>query len=172
MVRILIADDDAPFLTALSRAFVHCCSLWTIKTAQDGRQALTLLCSDYFDAAVLDLHMPQLNGLQVLTALRRMGVQTPVLMLTGFGTLENTAQAFKGGVQDFIAKPIDLPDFVDRVQTLISSRHLPPHVLAERLDRYIKVNLGNPDLDVPFLCRRFTLSYSYISTFAARKTRI
>ena len=163
MVRILIADDDTLFLTALSRAFSRSCSLWTIKTVQDGQQALTFLCSEYFDAAVLELRMPHLNGLQVLTALRRKGLQTPVIILTGYGTIEDTAQAFKNGVQDFIAKPIDIPDVIHRVQELISSHNLPPHVLAESLDRHIKSNLGDPGLDAHRLCRHFTISYSYMA---------
>ncbi len=80
--RVLIADDDPElctlFLTALRS------EPWTVETAGDGREALDQLCTLPFDVAILDYDMPHFNGLSVLESVRQKGIQTDVVLLTGY----------------------------------------------------------------------------------------
>ena len=70
-------------------------------------------------AIVLDVRMPGLSGLQVLDQLREQGVDTPVLMLTGHGTVAMCRRAFKGGAAEFLEKPVDDQALLDALQSAV-----------------------------------------------------
>jgi DNA-binding NtrC family response regulator len=108
--RILIADDDPGVQIAL-RATLEADGYRTV-AATDGRAAMAALLNDRFDLAILDLAMPELDGLQVLSDLQRHPpafALPPVLILTAHGSITAAVDSARRGAFDFLHKPIS-PD--------------------------------------------------------------
>ena len=100
-MRVLVADDEA----AMTRA---------LEVVNNGQDALDYGLAENYDALVLDIMMPKLDGLQVLTALREQGVATPVLLLTAKSQIEDRVAGLTGGADDYLPKPFDPREFVAR----------------------------------------------------------
>ena len=90
--------------------------------ASAGPQGLELATSNSYQAIVLDINLPRMNGLQVCEALRREGVDTSVLMLTARDTLEDKLAGFDAGTDDYLIKPFELSELVARVKALAKRR--------------------------------------------------
>lgn len=105
--RLLVVEDDAPSRELLLRRLARDGA--QAQGAADGPSALALLARETFDAVLLDIGLPGMDGLQVLRAIRRdHGPQTlPVLMVTAFSEQQRLAEAMEAGANDFLNKPID-----------------------------------------------------------------
>ena len=118
--RILIVDDDATFrLTtgALLQADGH-----EVDSAADGQQAVERLRDRQFDLLLVDLRMPGIDGLGLVEALRLWGHGVPILMISGFGTVDSAVRALHLGADDFLLKPVE-PDVLSaRVSDLLERR--------------------------------------------------
>ena len=118
--RILIVDDDATFrLTtgALLQADGH-----EVESAADGQQAVDRLRDRQFDLLLVDLRMPGIDGLGLVEALRLWGHGVPILMISGFGTVDSAVRALHLGADDFLLKPVE-PDVLSaRVSDLLERR--------------------------------------------------
>ncbi|MEW6755907.1 MAG: response regulator [Candidatus Latescibacterota bacterium] len=106
MARILVADDDAQCVGLLCRIGRRAAADVEVTTAADGREALESLSARPFDLAILGEEMPGMTGVQVIRCLRRRGVPTPVLLITGRPTPELTRQACAVGAVDLQEKPL------------------------------------------------------------------
>ena len=128
---VLIADDDrsaaAFYEAALQREGFN-----TV-LARDGREALDVLDRQPIDALVLDLHMPVMDGLQALLAIRASGrMRTiPVIMLTGSGDEADRIRGLESGADDYVAKPVGVGELAARVRAQLRGRR----VWATELDR-------------------------------------
>ena len=124
--RILIVDDDATFrLTtgALLEADGH-----QVDSAADGQQAVERLRERQFDLLLIDLRMPGIDGLGLVEALRLWGHGVPILMISGFGTVDSAVRALHLGADDFLLKPVE-PDVLSaRVSDLLERRPRTDHV--------------------------------------------
>lgn len=118
--RLLLVDDDRTFrlsTAALLRQDGH-----DVVEAEDGTSALTALRAGHFDLILLDLRMPGLDGIGIVEALRTWGNDTPILMISGFGTVDTAVSALHTGADDFLTKPVE-PDVLSaRVEALLSRR--------------------------------------------------
>lgn len=94
----------------------------TIDSARDGRQGLTLGAQNDYDAVVLDLMLPGLDGLEVARRLRASGRGVPILMLTARDTLEDKLAGFASGADDYLVKPFALRELEARLQALVRRR--------------------------------------------------
>ena len=103
--RILVADDEANIRKTLSLVLET--AGHTVDVAPDGDEALALSRDYHPDIAFVDLHMPKLEGLDVLTQLRVVSPKTAVVIVTAYGTASNAVEAMKLGAVDFIEKPFD-----------------------------------------------------------------
>ena len=102
--KVLVADDEPTIrelMTLVLERHGH-----TIKTANNGVQALEMLHAERFDALLSDIQMPHMNGLELLQRAKEIQPDIIVIVMTGFGTIETAVQAIKGGAADFITKPI------------------------------------------------------------------
>ena len=90
--------------------------------ASSGPQGLELATSNAYQAILLDINLPRMNGLQVCEALRQQGVDIPVLMLTARDTLEDKLAGFDAGTDDYLIKPFELSELVARVRALAKRR--------------------------------------------------
>ena len=104
MTRVLIADDERNIRRSLGATFRL--EGYQVETADDGRQALGVLEDGQIDLMVLDLQMPELDGLETLRELRRRGHEVPVMILTAHGTIEKAVEATRLGAFDFVEKPV------------------------------------------------------------------
>jgi two-component system OmpR family response regulator/two-component system copper resistance phosphate regulon response regulator CusR len=113
---LLIVEDDAVLGKALERGLTesgHNCH-WT----RSGRRGLELGAGQRFDVVVLDLMLPDVHGLEVLKALRAQGIQTPVLVLTASGTVDDRVRGLKMGADDYLVKPFAFPELTARLEAL------------------------------------------------------
>src|SRR5262252_479270 len=110
--KILIADDEASNRKILGRELTH--KGFVVDTAVGGKEALLKMDSVPPDLLILDYMMPDLSGLEVLKQLRKKGNDTPVIMITAYGSVERAVEVMKAGAYDFITRPFD-PDYIELV---------------------------------------------------------
>jgi len=106
MARILIIDDERLIRHALREILEY--EQHVIEEADDGDAGLKAVLTGKFDAVFCDVKMPGKDGIEVVEALTLKGVETPVIIMTGHGSVELAVQALKAGAYDFIEKPLDL----------------------------------------------------------------
>lgn len=111
--RVLVADDEANARRVLEILLRKLGCI--VFSAADGAAALELIADNAIDLLITDLNMPNMNGLELLAALRRDGYQLPVIVVTAYGTVENAVAAMKQGAFDFIIRPLD----VEQVEMVI-----------------------------------------------------
>lgn len=106
-LNILVVDDEEAICSMLARmleVYGH-----QVVTETDARNVLGLLHSFEFDVILLDLKMPHQNGMELLQQIRKEFSVLPVLVVTGYGTVDTTVEAMRSGATDFISKPVDAP---------------------------------------------------------------
>ncbi len=115
--RILVVDDEPAVQSALARAL----SLenYDVAQAADGHEALEALGSAPYEAVILDIAMPRLDGLEVCRRLREGGDRTPVLMLTARGEIDDRVAGLDAGADDYLAKPFALRELMARLRALL-----------------------------------------------------
>jgi len=112
--QILIADDEPAITVGLAELLQL--EGYETTTVSDGKDALKQIKEKAFDIALLDLVMPGLDGLQVLTEIKKIGLPTTVIMISGKGSTEATVKAIKSGAYDYLDKPVD----PNRLRTIIA----------------------------------------------------
>jgi two-component system, OmpR family, response regulator MprA len=115
--RILVVDDEPAVQSALSRALTM--ERYDVAQAADGQEALECLGADSFDAVILDIAMPRVDGLEVCRRLREGGDRTPVLMLTARGEVDDRVAGLDAGADDYLVKPFALRELLARVRALL-----------------------------------------------------
>lgn len=120
-MRVLIAEDHdtlgQQLRTALEQAH------FAVDQAPDGEEALFLGETEPYDAVILDLGLPQLDGLSVLRRWRAAGCDMPVLILTARDAWSDKVAGLNAGADDYLAKPFVMAELVARVQALVRRRH-------------------------------------------------
>lgn len=124
-MKVLLVEDDpalAPRLAASLRA-----AGYTVEVAADGRRAWELGGVEPYDAIVLDLGLPQLDGLTVLQRWRAEGVTAPVLILTARDAWQDKVAGIDAGADDYLTKPFHTEELLARVRALIRRAHGAAH---------------------------------------------
>jgi DNA-binding NtrC family response regulator len=103
--RILVADDERNIRTNLSMVLEAVG--YQVDVAPDGDEALNLCRQNHPDIAFVDLHMPKIEGLEVLAQIRTLSPKTAVVIITAYGSAANAVEAMKLGAVDFLEKPFD-----------------------------------------------------------------
>lgn len=116
-VRVLVVDDETALADLLQMAFKL--EGWDVRTAGDGHSALKIAREFRPDAAVLDIMLPDVDGLQVMKRIRTDGAHTPVLFLTAKDSLDDRIAGLTAGGDDYVTKPFSLEEVVARVRGLI-----------------------------------------------------
>jgi two-component system nitrogen regulation response regulator NtrX len=105
MARILVIDDEKSIRSTLKDILEY--EKYKVDGAENGINALEMLSEEEYDAILLDIKMPQMDGLEVLDKIQEK-YDTPVIMISGHGTIDTAVEALKKGAYDYIAKPLDL----------------------------------------------------------------
>ncbi len=120
-MRILLVEDSEKLAAWLAKALQQ--GGYAVDVVHDGGQADRVLLTETYDAVVLDLELPTLDGLSVLRRLRGRGAATPVLVLTARGGLDDRVAGLNLGADDYLAKPFDLAELEARLHALIRRAH-------------------------------------------------
>lgn len=112
--RILIVDDEAEFSRVLAER-LESRGLKT-DTAESGPEALEKVRARSFDAVILDMMMPEMDGLETLAKMREENPDLQIILLTGHATLEKGVEAIKMGAADFLEKPADLESLLEKIK--------------------------------------------------------
>ena len=123
--RVLLADDDNALLDMLAEQLELHEEFVTVK-AETGSQALEQAKGDTFDAIILDVGLPDIDGREVCKLMRKSGVKTPIIMLTGADTDADTILGLDAGANDYITKPFKLGVLLARIRA-----HLRQHQLSD-----------------------------------------
>ena len=121
MPRILIIDDEAPIRRVLRDILEN--ESYQVDDAATGMDALQLIKEQEFDAIFCDIKMPEMDGIETLEGIRQVS-DTPVIMLSGHGTIETAVEAIKKGAFDFIPKPPDLNRLLITLRNALDKKNL------------------------------------------------
>jgi len=106
MPTVLIADDEKAIRKALREILEY--ENYKVDEAEDGQKAYEMLRDGEYDVALCDIKMPKMDGMEVLEKLKKEGLETQIIMISGHGTIDTAVDAVKKGAFDFISKPPDL----------------------------------------------------------------
>ncbi len=145
-MKILIVEDEQHLADGLR--FNIEAEGYEAEIAVDGQAALERLAQAVFDAVVLDVMLPKMDGFEVAAAMRERGDYTPILMLTARGRPEDVLLGFEAGTDDYLAKPFDLNIFLARLNGLLRRRKWMQAEPAQRTGGgAIEINGRTIDLD-------------------------
>jgi two-component system OmpR family response regulator len=116
-MRLLIVEDDATIADFVRTGLVE--SGFAVDVASDGIQGLELAIKGGYDAAIVDVMLPQLDGLSLIDRMRARGVRTPVLILSARRTVDDRVRGLQAGGDDYLTKPFAFAELLARVQALI-----------------------------------------------------
>lgn len=144
MKKILIADDDRSILTLLSYNFRQ--NDFEVSTANDGKQALDLAKKNLFDLILLDLMMPEYDGIEVTEILRKRGNFTPILILTAREDDEMKLTGLSAGSDEYLDKSTPMKEIIVRVNALIRRQQM-YNATASLSDQPVKSQPANFELE-------------------------
>src|SRR5215470_15540858 len=116
-MRILIVEDEASLAKQLTASIAE--AGYAVDVAADGERADFLARTEEYDAVLLDLGLPRVDGLTLLRRWREAGLALPVLVLTARGSWHEKVQGIDGGADDYVAKPFQLEEVLARLRALI-----------------------------------------------------
>jgi DNA-binding response OmpR family regulator len=144
-MRILLVEDDTALAAELARALRS--ENFAVDVATNGEDGAHLGDTELYDAAVLDLGLPRVDGLSVLQAWRAAGRMLPVLILTARDGWSEKVAGFKAGADDYLTKPFQAQEVVMRLRALVrrAAGHASPRITCGPLS--FDAQLGNFELD-------------------------
>ncbi|HYM59644.1 MAG TPA: response regulator transcription factor [Thermoanaerobaculia bacterium] len=116
-MRVLVVEDEAPLSRQLAGALGN--AGYAVDCASDGERADFLAQTERYDAIVLDLGLPKVDGLTLLRRWREAGLAVPVLVLTARGSWSEKVSGIDGGADDYVAKPFQMEEVLARLRALI-----------------------------------------------------
>lgn len=130
MKNILIVDDDTHLRAVLTKIL----ETEGFHTAQavSGKEAINLITQADFDIVLLDLIMPDMNGIEAFMEIRKIKPKTKAIMITGFATVENAVDAIKKGASDYISKPFRVNDLLTIIRRVLEEANFEHNI--QKLD--------------------------------------
>jgi DNA-binding response OmpR family regulator len=122
-MHILVVEDERRLAALLRRVFTE--ERHTVDLAVEGRSGLDLALSGTYDLVVLDLMLPEVDGIEICRQMRAEKIETPVLMLTARGAVEDRVKGLNTGADDYLTKPFALEELLARVNALLRRRSRP-----------------------------------------------
>ena len=135
-MRLLFAEDEKALSKALTAILER--NHYTVDAVYDGQSALDYLDTDNYDGVILDIMMPEVDGLSVLKRIRHQGNLVPVLLLTAKSEVDDKVQGLDAGANDYLAKPFDSKKLLARIRAMTR---------AQTAQTSSKIKIGNVTLD-------------------------
>jgi len=130
--RILVVEDESKVARAIREGLER--QGHQVVIAPTGEEGFFLVNAEEFDLVILDLMLPGRDGLQVLSTLRKRGLQTPVLILTARDAIEDRVQGLDKGADDYLVKPFAFPELLARVRALLRRTEQGPQLRLADLE--------------------------------------
>jgi len=112
--KILLVDDEVVFTTNMGKLLTN--RGYKVTAANSGDSAIQALEKENYDVVVLDLKMPGMDGLATLKEIKKLGLFTETLILTGHGSIDTALEAIKLGAYDYLTKPCEIDDLVGKIE--------------------------------------------------------
>lgn len=116
MKKILLVEDEAHVVSFIKKGLSE--ELFEVTVAFDGKTGLQMALDNSFDLIILDIMLPEMNGLEVCKAIRAKNTHVPILFLTALGTSENIVLGLENGADDYLVKPFKFIELVARIKNL------------------------------------------------------
>lgn len=141
MSKILIIDDEAAIRSSLKEILEY--EDHTVDTAEDGKEGVVAAAKGEYDIIFCDIKMPGLDGIEALEMMQVKGVEAPVIMISGHGTVETAVEALKKGAYDFIQKPLDLNRILVTLRNATETKELVEEtkVLKKKINKKLTSNI-------------------------------
>ncbi len=117
MKKILLVEDEAHVVSFIKKGLTE--EGYEVTVALDGKTGLSLQQNNAFDFVILDIMLPEINGLEVCREIRKADTQIPILFLTALGTAENIVLGLESGADDYLVKPFKFIELLARIKTLL-----------------------------------------------------
>ncbi len=138
--RILIAEDED--ITRKHLADILRDESYEVESTGNGVDALNEIKSKDFDVLIADIKMPKMDGLELLTRVKKISPETEVLVITGFGSINSAVEAMKKGAFDYLPKPFDLDELLLKVQNILKQKELAQENVALRTSLDLGKNIN------------------------------
>lgn len=117
--KVLVIDDEPNMIWLFKEALNH---KYDVLGSQDGRSGLEVVGSQTVDVVMLDLRLPDMDGLDVLRQIRRIDRTVPVIMMTAYASIKNAVEAMKAGAYDYVVKPFDFGEVENMIRQALTVR--------------------------------------------------
>ncbi len=168
-MRILLIEDDVKVASLVSRGLKE--EGFAVDLAADGEEGLRKALSETYDAAIVDIMLPKLDGLRLIEELRRQKINTPVLILSAKRSVDDRVRGLQTGSDDYLTKPFAFSELLARVQALVrrTSAISEPNSLVVgdlRIDLITRV-VKRGDKEIPLQPKEYAL-LEYLARNAGR----
>ena len=119
-MKLLLAEDTQDLNRAVTAILKH--EGFEVDSAYDGEEALSFLTAGSYDGIILDIMMPKVSGIEVLTTLRKMNDSTPVLLLTAKAEVDDRVSGLDAGADDYLTKPFAMKELLARIRSMLRRR--------------------------------------------------
>jgi len=121
-MKMMLVDDEERFLSTTQKLLLR--KGYDVLTASSGTDALEILRTHNIHVVILDVKMPGMDGIQTLNAIKRNYPLVEVIMLTGHGTIDSAVEGLKSGATDYLTKPADVQDLIEKAEEAFSKRQV------------------------------------------------
>ena len=163
-IQILVLDDDSD--TAEIVRHLLSSKGYKVKTASTSEQGLTMLGQSTFHVLILDLRLPEVDGIELLKQIRQRDKDLAIIVLTAYPSVESAVASLKGGVSDYVQKPIDSQKLLDSIESVVREKGLlsnPEEGLLRKIGAKVRKERKDQRLTLKQVARRTGLSVSLIS---------
>ena len=115
-MQLLLIEDEPKIVTFIQKGLSEVG--YDLTVAYDGKLGLSMALQGDFDVIILDIMLPVINGLEVCKQIREKGINTPILMLTALGTIDDKVVGLQQGADDYLVKPFHFKELIARIQAL------------------------------------------------------
>lgn len=117
MTKLLLVEDEANVVSFIKRGLTE--EGFEVSVAFDGKSGLNMFQDGNYDFIILDIMLPEMNGIEVCKAIRKVNANIPILFLTALGTAENIVHGLGIGADDYLVKPFKFIELVARIKTIL-----------------------------------------------------
>lgn len=145
-MRLLLVEDEIQLSEALTQILSK--NKYMVDAIYDGESGLDYALADIYDVIILDIMLPKLNGLEMLKRLRKNNINTPVILLTAKGEIEDKVKGLDSGADDYLAKPFSVEELLARLRALTRRQS---DIINENLLEVgdIRLNISTYELEGP-----------------------
>jgi len=163
-IKILIIDDDREICEYMELLLEQ--NGYEVQTETDPRAGIELLKQEQFHVVVLDIMMPEINGMEALEQIRSYDSDIAIIIFTGYPSIDTARTSMQYDVSDYIKKPFDVDEFTDSLERILREKGLlfdPEEKLLETIGENLRAKRKECDLTLKQTARRTGLSVSLLS---------